>query len=213
MLFFYKTLQRKHGPPVQLLQPTIVPDSVCGLELDTGDDYWILGNGKGYAFLADAFACAAGLRQGQFIYIPVSMVPNKELSEQFPPPFNLFLDMVLLNYCSLTLSSKEVVACLASNSRWEGRARIKPMSDKPSSRKEPSLKRKLTVKRVHKHLIISANGDMLRRMSSDGREMVNIPDAPYSNDYPEHFHYDWNERTSRSSGMTLRYWYNDSYAC
>ena len=49
MLFFYKTLQRKHGPPVQLLQPTVVPDSVCGLEMDTGDDYWILGNGKGHA--------------------------------------------------------------------------------------------------------------------------------------------------------------------
>ena len=83
MLFYYKTLQRKHGPPVQLLQPTAIPNSVCGLEMHTGDDYWIFGNGKGHAFLADAFACAAGLRQGQFIYIPVSMIPNKELCEKW----------------------------------------------------------------------------------------------------------------------------------
>ena len=211
MLFFYKTLQRKHGPPVQLLQPTVVPDSVCGLEMDTGDDYWILGNGKGHAFLADAFACAAGLRQGQLIYIPVSMVPNKELCEMFPPSSNIFLNMVLLNYCSLTLSSKEVVASLASNSRWEGRVWIKPMPNEPYPRKEWNLRHRLTVKRVHKHLTISANGYMYRCMANDSRQMANIPDAYTSNDCPEHFHYDWNERTSRSSGMTLRYWYNGSY--
>ena len=211
MLFYYKTLQRKHGPPVQLLQPTAIPNSVCGLEMDTGDDYWIFGNGKGHAFLADAFACAAGLQQGQFIYIPVSMIPNKELCERFPPPFNIFVDMVLLNYCSLTLRSKEVTACLASNSRWEGRVWIKPMPGEPYPRKELNLRHRLTVKRVHKHLTISANGYMYRCMANDSRQMANIPDAYTSNDYPEHFHYDWNERRSRSSGMTLRYWFNGSY--
>lgn len=208
MLFYYKNLHRKHAPPVQLLQPTAVPDTVCGLELGSGDDYWILGNGKGHAFLADTFACAASLRQGQFIHIPASMVPNKELCEMFPAPFNIFLDMVLLNYCSLTLNSKEVVASLAANSRWEGRVWVKPVQEEVYPRKEQSLRHKLTVKRVHKHLIISTNGDILRHMSNDSREMINIPDASTSNYYPEHFHYDWNEPTFRSAGMTLRYWYN-----
>lgn len=210
MLFFYKTLQRKHGPPIQILQPTAIPDTVSGLEICTGDDYWIFGNGKGHAFLADAFACAAGLRQGQLIYIPVSMVPNKELCEMFPPPSNIFLDMVLLNYCSLTLSSKEVVSSLDSNSRWEGRVWIKPMPGEPYPRKEWNLRHRLTVKRVHKHLTISANGYMYRCMANDSREMVNIPEAHDSNYYSEHFHYDRNVSTSRISGMTLRYWYNSS---
>ena len=138
------------------------------------------------------------------------MVPNKELCEMFPPPTNTFLDMVLLNYCSLTLSSKDVAASLASNSRWEGRVWIKPMTDEPYPRKEWNLRHRLTVKRVHKHLTISANGYMYRCMANDSREMVNIPEAHDSNYYSEHFHYDRNESTSRISGMTLRYWYNSS---
>ena len=88
---------------------------------------------------------------------------------------------------------------------------IKPMPGEPYPRKEWNLRHRLTVKRVHKHLTISANGYMYRCMANDSRQMANIPDAYTSNDYPEHFHYDWNERRSRSSGMTLRYWFNGSY--
>jgi len=208
MLFYYRTLPRKHGQPVQLLQPTAIPDTVCSLEIETGDDYWVLGNGQGHAFLADAFACAASLRQGQFIYIPVSMIPNDELRDIFPQSINTFLDVVLLNYCALTLSSKEVAACLASNANWEGRVWVKPLRDEPYPRKEWNLRRKLTVKRIHKHLTISTNGYMYRCMARDSREMINIPDRQTSNNYTEHFHYDRDETTSRSYGMTLRYWYN-----
>ena len=208
MLFYYKTLQRKHGPPMQLLQPTAIPDSVCGLEIETGDDYWVLGNGQGHAFLANAFACAANLRQGQFIYIPVSMIPNDELRDMFSPPTNTFLDVVLFNYCTLTLRRKEVAACLASNANWEGRVWVKPVRGEPYPRKEWNLRRKLTVKRIHKHLAISTNGYMYRCMAHNSREMINIPDERTSNNYPEHFHYDGDESTPRSCGMMLRYWYN-----
>ena len=208
MLFHYKALPRKHGSPVQLLQPTAIPDTVCGLEIETGDDYWVLGNGQGHAFLADAFACAASLRQGQFIYIPVSMIPNDELRDIVPPSTNTFLDVVLFNYCALTLRSKEVAACLASNARWEGRVWVKPVRDEPYPRKEWNLRRKLTVKRLHKHLAISTNGYMYRCMAHDSRKMIHIPDRQASNNYPEHFHYDMDETTFRSYGMLLRYWYN-----
>ncbi|MFT4302815.1 MAG: hypothetical protein QM579_13815 [Desulfovibrio sp.] len=208
MLFHYKTLQRRHGPPVQMLCPTAVPNTVCGVETGTRDPYWVLGNGKGHAFLADTFACAAALRQGQFIYISTSMIPNGDLCEILPPSTSIFLDMVLFNYCSLTLRSKEVVACLASNSTWEGRVWIKPLPDEPYPQKQWDLRRKLTVNRIHKHLIISANGYMYRCIAYNCRKMVAIPDDPTNNRYPEHFHYDCEEATFRSFGMMLRYWYN-----
>ena len=136
------------------------------------------------------------------------MIPNDELRDIFPQSINSFLDVVLLNYCALTLSSKEVAACLASNANWEGRVWVKPLRDEPYPRKEWNLRRKLTVKRIHKHLTISTNGYMYRCMARDSREMINIPDRQTSNNSPEHFHYDGDETTSRSYGMMLRYWYN-----
>lgn len=85
---------------------------------------------------------------------------------------------------------------------------IKPMPDEPYPQKRWNLRHRLTVKRVHKHLTISANGYMYHCMAHSSRQMVGIPDEPASNWYPEHFHYDDEETTHRSPGLVLRYWYN-----
>ncbi|HEU6438290.1 MAG TPA: hypothetical protein VE028_12630 [Nitratidesulfovibrio sp.] len=208
MKFRCKKIRGDHGATIRLLTPCDIPSGVTALELRAGDDYWILGDSEGHAFLAKAFSCAALLPQGEFIHIPVTFTPNAELKSMFPWQENTFLDIILANYCSLTLSRKQAQKNLACKSCVE--EIVERVEGIPCYKYDQPwiLHGRLTTKRVKKHLLVSTNRDMYLAMAWSSLEMTTIPDEDASNDYAAHAHFDWDDATSKSPGLTLRYWYN-----
>lgn len=208
MKFLCKEIMGKRGVPIRMLIPWAVPSCITGLEICNGDSYWLLGDSVGQRFLAKVFSCAANLEQGEFIYIPTSFLPNCELQERFPKQTNTFLDLVLLNYCALPLSGKQIemyLACKTFREHFVDRASRQGRNYFYESWK---IDKRLTVKRSKKHMTISANRYLYETMAWAAEEMADTPDEDASNTCAPHIHFEWGEATSKSPGFILEYWYN-----
>jgi hypothetical protein len=161
------------------------------------------GNGSGYQFLAECFSIAAGLQRNEILYLPIRYGASDEFKETFNE-FAYNYNIVCINYCETQISSKDIEVILKIKTYTE-----EIIIRKPSVNNEFidrwKTNRRLTVKIHGKNICISTNRDGFQSLSYGACNLTEYGDE-YINDCLPHMHYDWNENTSTSVGITLYYW-------
>jgi len=115
---------------------------------------------------------------------------------------------VCMNYCAARFSVKEIAAALKAKSMQKQRVEReteKPYADWEWHREKPwLLNRNLTVRSHSNTLYISTNGTQFQSIALACKGIADSGEAP---DSWAHEHFDWEENTSKSVGLDLRYWY------
>jgi hypothetical protein len=165
----------------------------------------IWGNGSGYQFLAECFSIAAELKKDEILYIPTQFRPGEEFKELFNN-CDYDLNIVCTNYCEMQISPKDIDKVM----------HIKVCSEQVITR-SPVINtdfvarwktdRRLTVKISKQNMCISTNRDGFYSLACGANNMAEYGDIYYDSFLP-HVHYDWNENTSVSVGVTLYHWHN-----
>lgn len=166
----------------------------------------ILGNGSGYLFLAKCFSIASELQKNEILYIPVRFKGGHEFEECFRN-FDYNLNIILTNYCNTQISIKDIEKVL----------QIKVYRQELISRTPKIIKeyieswktdRRLTVKIHKRNLYITTNRDGFSSLACGAGNLSKYGDDVQYNDFPPHLHFDWEENTCSSVGVTLYYWNN-----
>lgn len=192
------------GHEIQVLTPLAINSNITSGH-DNNGYVLIWGNGSGFQFLAECFSIAAELRKNEILYLPTQFKANDEFSQVFSScDYNL--NIVCTNYCETQISPKDIEKVL----------KVKVYSEEIINR-DPAIKtdyierwktdRGLTVKIHKRNMYISTNGDGFSSLSSGACNMAEYGDN-YYNDFLPHVHYDWDENTSKSVGVTFYHWHN-----
>lgn len=166
----------------------------------------ILGNGSGYSFLAKCFSIASELQKNEILYLPVRFKGSHEFEERFSS-FDYNLNIILTNYCNTQISIKDIEKVLhVKIFKQEIISRIPNINKKYIESWKTD--RRLTI-RIHKrNLYISSNKDVFSSLACAASNLSEYGDDVEYNDFSPHSHFDWQENTSNSVGVTLYYWNN-----
>lgn len=200
-----RTVTLHGGRTISVLTPCDSTTLITGVDNQRGY-YLILSNGTGYDFLSKLMALAGVLEKDEIIHLPFGLEPNEELKSIFPNGF--YKDMVLINYCAAQLKPKDIDTVLKAKRYRE--ERVSRTCNVPEQWDETwcwKNRRKLTVKAHGKTLIMSTNKNMFVYMAMGCVGMAECGDDAVENLMP-HEHYDWQENTAKSVGITLHYWHN-----
>lgn len=165
-----------------------------------------LGNGSGYLFLAKCFSLASELQKNEILYLPVRFKCTHEFEERFSG-FYYNLNIILTNYCNTQISIKDIEKVLQVKVFKQ-----ELISRCPNINKDyiESWKtdRRLTVKIHKRNLYITTNRDVFSSLACGASNLAEYGDDVQYNDFSPHYHFDWNENTATSVGITLYYWNN-----
>jgi len=205
MKLIRNTITMHGGKEVYILIPQEINENITAGH-DNKGFVVILGNGSGYSFLAECFAIASELQKNEILYLPVRFKGCPEFEKRFSS-FAYNLTIIFTNYCSTQISIKNIEKVL----------QVKVLKNETTTRaaninKENierwKTERRLTVK-IHKNnLYIASNRDGFSSLAYGAFKMSKYGDDVEYNDYQPHYHYDWQENTSTSNGVTLFYWNN-----
>lgn len=193
------------GREIAILCPHEVDRNIAAGHDNKGNAL-IWGNGNAYRFLSQCLAVAAELQNNELLYIPVQF----EASEDFRYIFDgcdYSLNIVCTNYCETPISIKDIERAL----------QIKGCEEQIISRTATvnceyierwKTERRLTVKTHRKYIYIATNRDGFLSLSQGAHRMRAHDDANSYDGFLPHIHFDWEENTSVSLGVTLYYWSN-----
>jgi hypothetical protein len=162
----------------------------------------IWGNDSGYRFLAECFSISAELLNNEILYLPLKQNTSKGFNERFHEcEYNY--SIICTNYCETQLSPKEIEAIL----------KIKVWTEEIINR-TPKInteyidhwkaKRRLTVKIHKKNMYISTNRHGYHSLTCGANDLMEY-EGKTIEDFIPHRHFDWEENTSTSVGVTLYY--------
>lgn len=166
----------------------------------------IFGNGSGYAFLTQFFAAAADLRKNEILYLDTKYFRNDGFEETFSEiEYNYAI--VCTNYCETQVSPKEIEKALATKIYTEQIIDRTPTADLHYL-DAWKTRRRLTVKLHKEILFLSTNRDGFISLAMGASNLAKCGDKYY--DFMPHYHFDWDENTSASVGVTLYHWHSSS---
>ncbi|SHO52525.1 hypothetical protein [Anaerocolumna xylanovorans] len=192
------------GKEVYVLTPGNVSKSITAGHDNKG---FVLtwGNGSGYQFLAECFSAAADLQKNEILYLPVRYQASEEFIESFGGcEYNY--NIVCTNYCETRISPKDIEEILKIKI-WTEELIIRRSDIHTEYIDRWKTNKRLTVKIHKKNMYISTNRDGFHSLSCGACNLTEYGDE-YIEDYLPHMHYDWNENTSVSVGVTLYYWHD-----
>lgn len=201
-----KTIYLPGKRQVYLLVPDTISDGITATDDNKGYHY-ILSNGNGYSLLTKFFASAITLEDNEIAYLPLQFRYKKAYEKSFPELENHCSGIVIFNYTTTQISTKDITAVLKS----------KPVKEEPVFRTEDfssefpdhwKTQRRLTVKKHGRTLIISGNKDIFTSLAQSSDRLADYGDDAQFNDFPPHMHHDWDENTAHSVGITLYYWHH-----
>lgn len=118
------------------------------------------------------------------------------------------MNIICVNYCETQLSAKQIIKFLLNENFAVEDAISRPVQKYNEYIDMWKTNRRLTVKLYKKTLFIYTNGDGFKSLSNGAFNMAENGDDVELNDYSPHYHFDWDENTSKSEGLTLYYWHN-----
>lgn len=202
MTLLRKTIRLHTGREISVLTPAETRRDVAATE-DRGE-YCIVANGTGFSLLARLFALAISLGNDELLYLPLSFACREAFQKAYPAVNTFLSGIVLFNYCTTQISVKDIVAALKNAPvKTETVFREPPAIGEYPSRWKRA--RRLTVKAHGPLLIISGNGDVFTAFAHTAINFASDGDTAERND--DHAHYDWDENTAKSPGVTLLYWH------
>jgi len=204
--FTKRTILLHGGQEMHILAPEEVSPYAAAV---AGDDargvHQLIGNCAGFVWLEEIFAQAAALRENEVLHVPLAFAHGDAL---VGCNYTYLSGFVCMNYCAARFSVKETAAALKAKplrEQYVEREAEKPYADwKWHGEKPWLLYRNLTVRPQGNLLCISTNG---RQFQSLARACKDIADSGDDPDSWAHEHFDWEENTSKSVGLDLRYWY------
>ncbi len=204
MKLIKKTISIHGGREIPVLAP-LAPNSNITSGHDHKGDIMIWGNGSGYQYLAECFSIASELNKDEILYVPSQFKAGHKFVQTFDNcDYNL--SIVCTNYCEIQISPKDIDKILRAKVYTE-----QIIYRSPTTRKEFierwKTDRRLTVKIYKRGLYISTNKDGFSSLSFGACNIAEYGDNYYE-DFLPHAHYDWNENTSASVGVTLYHWHN-----
>lgn len=201
-----KTITLHGGREIYVLTPQMMNCNITAGH-DKNDFVMILANGSGYQFLAECFSIAAELQQNELLYLPVQFKGNDEFTETFSY-FDYNLDIICTNYCETQISPKEIENVLQKKV-YAQQSITRSANINKSFIDSWKTDRRLTVKIHKKNLFITTNRDGFSALAYGADHLAAYGDDVKYNTYPPHDHFDWDENTSVSTGVTLYYWHNE----
>ncbi len=186
----------------------LIPEKTCcGITAtDNRGYYYLLSNGTGYSFFTDVFALAASLGKDELIYIPLEFMSADSYKNVFPGE-NHYQGLVIFNYITTKVKSKDIVGALKTKIFKEERL-IRQTYYSEDYPNHWETRRRLTVKKIGKLLILSGEKLVFTSMAHDCAKLSEYGDNAKYNKYPPHMHYDEDENTAKSVGITFYYWHN-----
>ena len=167
--------------------------------------YFVFSNSIGYAVLKNIMIAACVLEENEIIHLPLDFQYHKEYQKDFPEPENHFTNLILMNYCTCQMKTKDIVAAIKTPmSSQKTVTRFFPLTENYIDNWKS--RRRLTVKVVGKSLILSSNRDVFTSMAQSCKSMSELEDDDEMNNSPPHMHHDWDENTAKSVGITFYYW-------
>lgn len=148
------------------------------------------------------FMMASELKMNEVMYLPMS---NDFLG--FKDEFHYYKGLLLMNYCETQLTQKEL--------KWilEGYTFGHIIEDRTTNKKleyiEPwNVRRKINVKRCKRHMIVSTNRNGFDYLANGCEYYHDWGDSDEYNKLFSHIHYDNDDITHRSIGITMMYFQN-----
>ncbi len=202
MEFTRRTITLHGGRELYILSPNT---AICGIA--SGHDHkgnaLIWGNGTGYQFLSQCFAISAELKNNEILYIPIRFEAVEQLRQAFGDcVYNL--NIICTNYCDTQISPKDIERALGVKT-FEERTIHRSAVVSKDYVESWKTERRLTVKTHKKNMCITTNRDVFSALARGAQKMQAYGDD-YHNDFSPHTHFDWDENTSVSLGVTLYYW-------
>jgi hypothetical protein len=193
-----RTVPLHGGQTLHILTPKAPSGEVTAVHFQRGDHY-ICANAAGFAWLADIFSLAGFLRENEILYAPLPFAHRAA----FQATDAVHLDgFVCMNYCAAQVSPKVIAAALHRKPAREEELDCTPRSCKPLQTQWQ--RRTLTVRQTGELLYISTNGSMFYALARESADLSSLGDDPEG---WAHSHFDWEENTAKSAGVTLHYWY------
>lgn len=199
-----RTITVHGGQEIYVLMPIVMNQSIaCGHDNKGFSIIWA--NGSGYQFLAECFSIAAELKKNEILYLPTHFRGNDEFNQVFRG-FECNFNIVCVNYSEAQVSSKDIERVL----------KVKTYSEEIINRYPEiyrsypevwKLYRRLTIKFHKKNMYISTNKNGFSMLSYGASNMAEYGDIHYNESLP-HAHYDCDENTSKSIGVTFYHWHN-----
>lgn len=190
----------------------IIPYDICLRitgEHDNKGFLVIYGDGSGYEFLRECFSIAAELQKNEIFYIPSSNQSIEGLIDTYQGyEYRHHYSMVLMNYCETQLSMKKIEQLLET-SIWTDEIIYRNPNMKTEFINSWKHDKRLTVKLHKKNMYITTNRDGFYHLSMGADQLAGYGDD-YKNDFLAHVHFDSNENTASSLGLTLYYWNDKS---
>lgn len=186
----------------------LIPEKTC-CDITATDNrgyYYLLSNGTGYSLFTDVFALATSLGKNELIYIPLEFMHTGSYTNDFPGE-NHYKGLVIFNYITTKLKSKDIAGALKTKIFKEERL-IRQTSYSEEYPNHWETRRRLTVKKMGKLLILSGEKLVFTSMAHDCARLSEYGDNSKYNECPPHMHYDGDENTAKSVGITLYYWHN-----
>jgi hypothetical protein len=198
MKLIKRTIALHGGQEMHILTPKTPSREVTAAHFQRGD-YYIFSNAAGFAWLADVFSFAGFLRENEVLHVPLPFAHRAA----FEGTDAVHLDgFVCQNYCAAQFSSKVIAAALRQKPTREQELDCVPRSCE--ALEAPWQRRTLTVREHGKLLYISSNGSMYYYFAKSCAEYADLEDEP---DNWAHAHFDQDENTAKSVGVTLHYWF------
>lgn len=205
MKFAKKTIMMHGGVELYVLTPAELITNVTAGHDNRGSAA-IFGNGSGYTFLTEFFSVAADLRKNEILYLDTNHYQDDGFDETFGE-IDYNYAIVCTNYCETQVSPKEIENALAKKIYTEQIIDRTPTVDLHHV-DAWKTQRRLTVK-LHKEIMfLSTNRDGFISLAMGASNLAKGGDKYY--DFMPHYHFDWDENTSASVGVTLYHWHSSN---
>lgn len=190
------------GRKISIISPLIInPNITAGY--DKNGYCFIWANGSGYAALAELFAIAADLKRDEVLLLPARYAASEEFQQVFSG-FEYNYNIVCTNYCETQISIKDAEKIIEAKSHAKNVINRFPAVSADYIERW-KIDRRLTVKVHKRNMYISTNRDGFHSLARGASDMSEYGDQ-YMDGFLPHRHFDWDENTSASLGVTLYYW-------
>lgn len=214
MKFAKKTVYpggRKEKLPIHVFTPAnSAPGRQIAPVLCNGEVI-VLAGGGAYSFLAKALYCAAlpqGADEGEkgcVMAIPCPFAFKPQLAAYYPNIQEHYKGIILYNTKQAGLSAQEILQAVETAEKQKGTlCRAEPAPPSNGGRWETN--NTLTVKREGGWVFISGAPAIFKEIAKMCEDFSQYGDGADINQCPPHWHFDSEENTAGSDGLTLCYW-------
>ena len=204
MKFNIKKVKVSKNRELDIYLPFKIPKQLTAIDPVVWD-MAIMGNSNAYKFLKELFIIASNLSPQEIIYIPTCPLNFNEYRDIWSD--GMFdLDIVLVNYHSTQLKSKDILKAI--NTKNSISEYFREVKIKDSDTRHPDnwlTDKKLNARRFKNIFIISTNRDVFMKFACDTEHMmVKEDNEQYNFDF--HLHEDF-IGTSKDNGFNFLYYH------